>query len=494
MKTLFYEDYARDSLTPSILWGGQVFDSALTIHPVVSADHMRALHHFYKTLDYKALINQAQNVRDTVNELCSRLPASLVPPHPATCRVGLKGAGEGCPGEGVVESVQHTFYPRNRYHIAAWKYFDPQFMFVDQMDYPSYKLRMHRRYHHELQKVLLEVVKTANSGYPVRKLKLKRFVNGYVRHDNLYGNEYIVDSVFEEIGSPDKVFEKRIHLQRLLATNYVLQPAKVDISETVHIIVPISNVGERVTEFMQMYEELSLATHENTHLVVVAYGQDDLLRITNSVASYGKKYPDARFTVVEGDDYFSRAKAMDLGISKLRGNDLAFFCDVDMLVEREFLTRCRRNTIQGKQVFYPEFFKLYNMDYVYWNDEKPRTIDIKRQNGHWAYYSFGMACIYKSDYKAVGGFDTGITGWGDEDVELYEKILRRRIEVFRAPDTGLTHRWHPKVCSQSQSTPKQYKHCLSSQGENLADRIELAQYILQQEGQTQKLQPLDPSL
>ncbi len=48
--------------------------------------------------------------------------------------------------------------------------------------------------------------------------------------------------------------------------------------------------------------------------------------------------------------------------------------------------------------------------------------------------------------------------------------------MLRAPDTGLSHRWHDKSCPKS-LTPKQHKHCLSSQQENLADRKELARYI-----------------
>ena len=459
-----------------------MYRSALTVHPVVTTDHMHTLHHYYKMLDYQTVVNRALAVRTTINELCSQL--SLVPPHPAPCRALLSNvevAESVCPG-GVVETEpQQNFYPRHRYHIESWKYFDPQFLYTDQMDFPSYKLRVYRRYHHELQKVLLEVVNVVNRDFPVRKLKIKRFTNGYVRHDSLYGNEYIIDGVFEELGNPGKSIEKRVHLRQLLASNYVEQEAKLDASETIHFIVPVSNVGARVIEFMEMYEKLSLESHENTHLVMVAYSNDDYSRVQDRVNSFQRTYPSAKFTIVRGTGDFSRAKAMEIGISILDDNDLAFFCDVDMLIQREFLTRCRRNTIQGKIVYYPEFFKLYNMDYVYFNSEKPKTTEIKRKNGHWAYYSFGMACIYKSDYRSVGGFDTGITGWGDEDVELYEKILRKKIKVFRAPDTALTHRWHQKICSEAHSTAKQYKHCLSSQGENLADRIELAQYILQQE-------------
>ena len=84
--------------------------------------------------------------------------------------------------------------------------------------------------------------------------------------------------------------------------------------------------------------------------------------------------------------------------------------------------------------------------------------------------------MYKSDYTLVGGMDTAVQGWGDEDVQFFQKVIRRRLDVLRAPDPALSHRWHEKQCPKS-LTSSQYKHCLSSQRENLADRKELAAYI-----------------
>ena len=31
--------------------------------------------------------------------------------------------------------------------------------------------------------------------------------------------------------------------------------------------------------------------------------------------------------------------------------------------------------------------------------------------------------VYRSDLLDVGGFNTSITGWGGEDVDLYEKVI-----------------------------------------------------------------------
>ena len=73
-------------------------------------------------------------------------------------------------------------------------------------------------------------------------------------------------------------------------------------------------------------------------------------------------------------------------------------------------------------------------------------------------------------------------GWGEEDVDLLSKVLKSGLEVFRAPDPGLIHNWHSKMCNGDKVTnSKAYEHCLQSKGENLADRIELAQYVFASE-------------
>ena len=41
---------------------------------------------------------------------------------------------------------------------------------------------------------------------------------------------------------------------------------------------------------------------------------------------------------------------IDLGAKQLPPDSLLFFCDVDLTITPDFLTRCRHNTVQGKQV------------------------------------------------------------------------------------------------------------------------------------------------
>ena len=380
-----------------------------------------------------------------------------------------------CPVSGVVTTPSKSFPSATRFDYQAWEHFDGMQLYNDRTIHPSHSLRACRDRRHELQIILGKAVQVASEQYG-RHLRFRKLINGYVRHNPIRGNEYIVDAQFIDFRNPKVAIETRVNLVRPLASNYLPIPDNNNVETTIHFVVPMSNVNERFKQFMKNYESVVLKPRENANLILSVYGDEDIKYVQTIVKPYTETYPKAKIIVIKGQGTFSRSKALNLGMMQLRTEDLAFLCDVDMDIGAPFLNRCRRNTIQGKRVYYPEFFKMYNMDYVYYKRPKPDYYTDKRSHGHWAFYSFGMLCIYKSDYHLVGGLNTNFVGWGDEDVNFFEQVLRRRIEVFRSPDTALRHHWHEKTCLET-LTEKQYKHCLSSRGENLADRIELANFI-----------------
>ncbi len=247
--------------------------------------------------------------------------------------------------------------------------------------------------------------------------------------------------------------------------------------EPITFLVPISHVTDRLEEFFTMYEQVALAENEITILALVVFGKEDVKHCNSKANALSIKYPNAKFIIIEGSGQFARAKALDIGMKALDSNSLVFICDVDMNVDQSFLNRCRKNTIKGQQVYYPEVFKWYNKDYVYKFRMRPLRQQIARDTGQWAHYAYGMVCIYQSDYIVTGGFDTKIVGWGGEDVKFYENILKANLQVIRAPDPSITHRWHDKKCYYNDH--KRYQDCLHSKAEALADKRELARYIFE---------------
>lgn len=472
-------DYSKTAITEKTLSSSATFKDLITYHPVPDSIAMATLHDYYKRQDLQSSLENIKYAQSQIAEICQELENGGVQGLPP-CELSIcpceKATDKKCPSAGVVTTAARSYQATFKYDYQSWEYFDSTTLYNDELMQPSYWLSMRKDRRHELQVVLGKVMQVASEQHG-RYVRFRRVINGWVRHNPLRGNEYIIDAEFTE-GRTGKFVGLRVSLVRPLAVNYLPLQDNSDTQTPINFVVPITNVNDRFQEFMNMYENVFLKKGENVNLILSVYGENDIKFVKEVLVSHREKYPKASITVLEGVEHFSRGKALHLGMTRLHDEDLAFFCDIDMIVEEGFVDRCRKNTIRGKRVYYPEFFKLYNLDYVYRKGKKsrPRHLTQKRAHGHWAYYSYGMLCIYKSDYLSVGGMNTNIVGWGEEDVNFFERVLKKRLEVLKAPDVGLSHRWHEKHCPSTLSE-KQHRHCLSSRGENLADRIELANYI-----------------
>ena len=54
--------------------------------------------------------------------------------------------------------------------------------------------------------------------------------------------------------------------------------------------------------------------------------------------------------------------------------------------------------------------------------------------------------------------------------------MKHKLDVFRAPDPFLTHRFHEKTCSKTLPRDR-FANCHSSKNENVADKQQLAEYV-----------------
>ena len=97
-------------------------------------------------------------------------------------------------------------------------------------------------------------------------------------------------------------------------------------------------------------------------------------------------------------------------------------------------------------------------------------------SGYWRQFGFGIVCLYNSDLRRVGGFDTSIVGWGKEDVDLYEKFVASNLTIFRAVDPGLVHVFHRIECDSSLSD-EQMIMCLGSKSTSISSQRVLANLI-----------------
>ena len=99
-------------------------------------------------------------------------------------------------------------------------------------------------------------------------------------------------------------------------------------------------------------------------------------------------------------------------------------------------------------------------------------------SGYWRQFGFGIVCVYNSDLRRVGGFDTSIIGWGKEDVDLYEKFIKSNITIFRTVDPGLVHVFHRIECDSSLSD-EQMIMCMGSKATSISSQRVLANLIFE---------------
>lgn len=478
---------AKQKVESPTLFLSQELAKAVVIHPVKYPKYMYRLHSYFKELEYNTSVARAKTASQVIKETHPFIPSHLrspfrpdlssssAPSYASTTKTPLPQTQDS---GGIV--VRPRYVPKNKFEISYWEYFNQTRLMTIMHDSPARGIIAGIR--EEARYALTKAIYIANQGLPQsQRFIFDKLENGYHRIDPMRGSEYVLDFVFRRNSDRTARIKKRISILRPYHESVV----PVDASEmlpTVNFVVVLSGLSDRLEHFMMQYEQNVLQLGEDATLTIVLFESPDAMKVRLLVQQCITRYQGAKIFVIDAPGLFARGVGLHRGAEHFRDNQLLFFVDVDLDITTEFLQRCRLNTVQGKQVYFPVFFKLYHPDFVRKYHRGNTSMFISRHNGHWAYYSYGMVCIYASDYRKAGGFDTSMQGWGEEDVDFVKKVMDKGFEIFRAPDPGLIHNWHRKVCNRKTvSSNAAYEHCLQSKGENLADRIELAQYVFDNE-------------
>lgn len=196
------------------------------------------------------------------------------------------------------------------------------------------------------------------------------------------------------------------------------------------------------------------------------------------------------YVILESTENFSRGRGLMKGAeyvrSTLSAHRVMFFCDVDIRFTMSFLQRCYRNIEKNKRVYYPIVFSLYNPALAI-NRKPDSSVYIKKESGFWRDFGYGMACMYVDDFFNAGGFDLSIKGWGGEDVDLYEKLVKSDIEMMRSVDEGIYHIFHLKECNPALS-PEQYQSCMNSKISTSGSQKQLGNIIIEQQERINQLE------
>ncbi|XP_044146931.1 chondroitin sulfate synthase 3 [Bufo gargarizans] len=418
----------------------------------------------------------------------------------------------------------NRFQPRERNEVIEWEFLTGKHIYSMSANAPPSQ-SLNNLLKVSLDDTVMQLMEmiNENSKSRGRLIDFKEIQYGYRRIHPMYGVEYILDllllykrhkgrkltvpvrrhaylqqsfskpffkedeeldvqSFLQSINSDTQSFSFLSNSLKMFSALHMTKEMKEKSDKKIHFLVPLTGRYDIFTRFMENYEKVCLIPKQNVKLVIILFSSETNSDSNNHIelmAEYQNKYPQAEMTIIKMSGQFSRGLSLDKGSAQFDNDTLLLFCDVDLLFTSDFLQRCRDNTIQGQQVYYPIVFSQYDPKVIYGgNPPADSNFVFTKKTGFWRDYGYGITCIYKHDLLNIGGFDTSIQGWGLEDVDLFNKVISSGLKAFRSQETGVVHVFHPVQCDPNLN-PKQYKMCLGSKASTFASASQLAEIWLE---------------
>ncbi|PXF48685.1 Chondroitin sulfate N-acetylgalactosaminyltransferase 2 [Gracilariopsis chorda] len=313
-----------------------------------------------------------------------------------------------------------------------------------------------------------------------RSLIIRNYTVGYSHLNARRGSRYILHLV--STSSTRTFRHDTVAIRRTLDGNCSISlrespPAVFD--KPMFVVVPYSKRPTRLEWFLDQFEKLH-SEEVNARLILAHCNEDESDRKNvEKLVSRAKRrdYVQVSRIPFKRNSTFSRAVCIREAFKGVPDNNLVFISDIDMYIYPKMLESCRLNSIQGSQVYFPVFYSLY-----------PGQERIEKGSGYWRTTSYGMSCIYKSDFDAVGAYykaEDRFVGWGGEDLVLRDAFLNHaNYELFRAVEPALRHKWHPKNCDR---TLLSYQDCISIRFQQLGDPVFLGKVLMERDIDVQSI-------
>ncbi|XP_038660641.1 chondroitin sulfate synthase 3-like [Scyliorhinus canicula] len=511
MQQLFYENYEHNKKGYIQDLRSSKIHNAITLHPNKRPDYQYRLHNYLLTRKVSELRHRTiQLHRESVS--MSKLSNTEVRKEDQQL--------------GMMPSFMR-FQPHDRDEVLEWEFLTGKHLFsMAETQIPRQGINSALRA--ALDDTIMQVMEMINwnSKTRGRVIEFKEIQYGYRRVNPMHGAEYIMDLLLlykKHKGRKVTVPVRRhAYIQQSFSKAFMKEAEELDARELaesinsdsqsfsflsnslkifspfqftettkelkqrndqkVHILVPLAGRYDTFVRFMENFEKTCLIPKQNVKLFILLFNSDSIPDKGKHMELMGElnlKYPKADMTILPMKGEFSRGLALEMGSSSFHNDSLLLFCDIDLIFTPDFVQRCRDNTIQGEQVYFPVIFSQYDPKIVYGgNPINDNNFVFTKKTGFWRDYGFGIVCIYKSDLLHVGGFDTSIQGWGLEDVDLFTKVISAGLNAFRSQEIGVVHVYHPVHCDPN-IDPKQYKMCLGSKASTFGSTMQLAELWLE---------------
>ncbi|XP_073711159.1 chondroitin sulfate synthase 2 [Misgurnus anguillicaudatus] len=454
------------------------FNNALTVHPVSDPEQMYRLHKHFTEIELQKTYQEIEKLQAEIKNV------SVV-------------AFDGNRSAMWPVGVNPPFEPKTRFEVLRWDYFTEDEVFSCTDGSPKCELS-------GIDKLdVADVIETAmgelNKKYkPVLHLKKQQLINGYRRFDPTRGMEYTLDLQLEVVNQKghSRSITKRVHLVRPLSRIEIIPMPYVTEATRVHIILPVTHQDrELVHQFLEVYAQNAFETSENAILTFLfiydpieaqQVNQNDIFAsIKAQINAYEHRYPTVKVPWISvKSESPSQIKLMDIISKKHPVDTLFFIATVQTNINSEFLNRCRMNSINNWQVFFPIHFQYFNPSIAYHNQPRPNTADLIKETGHFDRSSFNEACFYNSDYMAARTRMSSDVQENEEILEsldIYDMFIKySNLHVFRAVEPALHEKYSYQPCNPRLSEDI-YQRCVQSTLDSLGSRSQLAMLLFEQE-------------
>ncbi|XP_037082858.1 chondroitin sulfate synthase 1-like [Pollicipes pollicipes] len=438
MREIFYHDQKGTEAFSGSLKYRHIL-AAMTLHPIKVPTLLYKLHNFF--LSQQVQEEQRHKVERYRQVVRSTPPEQQSELSPLTRRLGSPPMLSKLP---VTEPEQ----------AVAWSHIGSHFMLhsektMDPRVYAAFHLREGVR---DATSSLMDYM-LSFSQERGRSLSLQELNYGYHRVDPLNGVDMVLDLVLKYIRFRGKrvvqTVRRHAYLQQAFGMPEARSVPRQDSSIVVNVVVAVSG---KVKQFQRFCDNLERVGLDGIRVIFVFHENavpEDVRNATVArLQAMQTRYANA-ISIVPSSRPFDRASSLMLGASLLTDDDLILFMDVDVLFDHDAVDAVRQSVIKGKQVYFPVVFSQYDPATLQPDEVPADTPPVDERRGKFRYYGFGIAALFRADLKEVGGLNQEIHGWGKEDVDFVDRVLKhpRNYTLMRSAEPGMVHVHHPIVCA-----------------------------------------------
>ncbi|KAM9343021.1 chondroitin sulfate synthase 2 [Pholidichthys leucotaenia] len=454
------------------------FRNALTVHPVSDPEQIYRLHRYFTQIELQKTYDEIAKLQAEIKNV------SVV-------------AFEGNRSAQWPLGISPPFEPKSRFEVLKWEYFTEEEIYSCIDGSPKCELRGID--HMDVADVIDAAIGELNKKYmPILHLKKQQLINGYRRFDPIRGMEYTLDLQLEVVNQKghSHSITKRVHLVRPLSQIEIIPMPYVTEATRVHIIIPLTLQDRHFADhFLEVFASNAFETSENVILTFLfiydpveaqQVKQNDIFSsVKAQINNYERKYPTVKIPWISvKTETPSQIKFMDIISKKHPVDTLFFLAKINTNINSEFLNRCRMNSINNWQVFFPIHFQEYNPDVAYHNQQRPVTVDLVKDVGHFDRLSFEEACFYNADYMTTRSRMVVDIQENEEildSLDIYDMFVKYSgLHVFRAVEPALRQHYRYQPCNPRLSEDI-YRRCVWSNLESLGSRSQLAMMLFEQE-------------